>query len=454
MALRIIVIGGGISGLSLGYLLSQKKEYDVIVSEAQKRAGGKIWTEREAGFIIEGGVNAFLDNRALTLELIKRLALSPLRSSDSARKRFIYSGGRLHRLPESPPTFLASPLISPLGKIRLFMEVFIPKGKADDETLSEFAIRRLGREAYEKLIDPMASGIYAGNPEEMSLKSCFPRIDELEKKYGSLIKALISLKRQSKRPVGATPSGVLTSFSGGMNDVVEALSTSLGERLRSSERAVSVERLSSGYVVHFKDSTKVEADAVVLAVPSYEAEGILRELDRNLSSLLGEIRYPPVSVVALAYRKDRLPSETLRELNAFGFLVPSREKRKILGVLYDSSIFPNRAPEGYVLLRAMIGGARQPETALLDERKLIEIVEGEIKDIVGIRAEPEFSKVFRHERAIPQYEVGHSRRLSQIEERLSRYRGLYITGNALRGVGFNDCIENSFKLAKKIEEEL
>lgn len=454
MALRIVVIGGGISGLSLGYLLSQKKEYDVIVSEAQKRAGGKIWTERHDSFIVEGGVNAFLDNRALTLELIKRLSLPPLRSSDSARKRFVYSEGRLHRLPESPPAFLASPLISPLGKIRLFMEVFIPKGKADDETLREFAIRRLGREAYEKLIDPMASGVYAGNPEEMSLKSCFPRIDELEKKYGSLIKALISLKRQSKKSVGVSPSGVLTSFRGGMNDVVEALSTALGERLRKSERAVSVERLSSGYIVHFKDSTKVEADAVVLAVPSYEAEGILKELDRNLSSLLGEIHYPPVSVVALAYRKDRLPRETLRELNAFGFLVPSREKRKILGVLYDSSIFPNRAPEGYVLLRAMIGGARSPDTALFDERKLIEIVGGEIKDIVAIRAEPEFSRVFRHERAIPQYVVGHSRRLSQIEERLSRYKGLYITGNALRGVGFNDCIENSFKLSKKIEEEL
>lgn len=453
----LIIAGGGISGLSLGFLLAQNRDINVTVLEAEKRLGGKIWTERYEGHIVEAGVNAFLSNRPKTFELINALSLTPLRSSDSARRRFIYSGGRLNLLPESPPAFLASSLISLPGKLRIFFEPFIQRGRSEDETLAEFAKRRLGTEAYEKLIDPMASGIFAGDPEQMSLRSCFPRIYELEQKYGSLIRAMIALQKEAKkegRKVGAGPGGVLTSFEAGMTSVVDTLSASLGERVRVAEKVVSLEKTKKGFVVYLKDGTRLEADAVALAVPAYEAQAVLKELDKNLSTLLEEIPYPPLSVVALSYKKDKLPKEVSERLNAFGFLVPSRERRKILGSLFDSSIFPNRAPEGHVLIRAMAGGAKAPTAALLSDAELIKAVQAELRDILGIKKEPEFVRIFRHERAIPQYHVGHSLRLNAIEERLSAHKGLYITGNALRGVGFNDCIENSYKLAERIREEV
>jgi oxygen-dependent protoporphyrinogen oxidase len=198
--MRLIIIGGGISGLSLAYfLLERKPSLEITVLESEKKAGGKIWTDKVDGFLCEGGVNGFLDNRPKTLELVSKLALAPLRSSDTARKRFIYSGGKLQRLPESPVSFFTSNLLSLPGRMRIIWEMFTPKGGGGDETLASFARRRLGREAYEKLIDPMASGIYAGDPEKMSLKSCFPKVYNLEQTYGSLIKGMLKLQQEAKK---------------------------------------------------------------------------------------------------------------------------------------------------------------------------------------------------------------------------------------------------------------
>ena len=197
---RIAIIGGGISGLSLAYFLYEKDPFaDIVVFESDKRLGGKIWTDKSEGFLCEGGVNGFLDNRPRTLELASKVALRPLKSSDVARKRFIFSEGGLRRLPESPPAFIASGLLSVLGRLRVMAELFIPGRVKEEETLAEFARRRLGREAYEKLIDPMASGIYAGNPETLSLRSCFPKVYDLEMKYGGLIRGMIKLQREKKR---------------------------------------------------------------------------------------------------------------------------------------------------------------------------------------------------------------------------------------------------------------
>ena len=451
--MRVVIIGGGISGLSLAYfLLEQKPSLDILILESEKKAGGKIWTEKINGFLCEGGVNGFLDNRPMTLELIAKLSLTPLRSSDKARKRYIFSNSELHRLPESPVSFFSSDLLSFSGRLRVLWEIFVPQGKGGDETLADFARRRLGREAYEKLIDPMASGIFAGDPEDMSLKSCFPRIFELEQTYGSLIRAMIKLKKEAKKTgkkVGPGPGGVLTSFYDGMESVVNILTGHLRERLKTGARAVSVDRKKDGYIIYLSDGSSFEAETVVFATPAYETSEMVRGIDRNLSSTLNEIFYPSISVVCFGYKRDKIK----HPLDGFGFLIPNREGRKILGTLWDSSIFPNRAPEGYVLLRSMLGGVRKSEFALQGEDALMHVVMDELKDVMGIKVQPDFARIYTHKKGIPQYSLGHERKLEKISAIVNRLKGLYITGNAYRGIGVNDCIENSYKLAERISQE-
>jgi oxygen-dependent protoporphyrinogen oxidase len=453
MDMRLVIIGGGISGLSLAYFLTERDpSLDILVFESEKKAGGKIWTDRAEGFLCEGGVNGFLDNRPRTLDLAAKLALTPVRSNDNARKRYIYSEDKLHMLPESPASFFSSNLLSLYGRLRIVWEIAVPKGGGDEETLADFARRRLGKEAFEKLIDPMASGIYAGDPEKMNLKSCFPRIYDLESKYGSLIRALIKLKREAKktgRKVGPGPGGVLTSFYDGMEVFIRALKTFLGDRLKTESRAISIDRKGDLYTVFFSDNSKIETDSVVLATPAHATAEIVKDFNKKLSVVTGEIPYPPVSVVCLGYVKSKIK----QSLDGFGFLIPKREDRSILGTLWDSSIFPNRAPEGYVLLRSMLGGARAAALALQDNDRLAHTVMHELETIMDIKAQPDFVKIYIHEKGIPQYVSGHGKRLETIDTIVNSHKGFYITGNSYRGIGVNDCIEHSYKLAERILNE-
>jgi oxygen-dependent protoporphyrinogen oxidase len=452
--MNLVIIGGGITGLSLAYyLLEQKPSLDILILESEKKAGGKIWTDKVDGFLCEWGVNGFLDNRPKTLELVSKLSLSPLRSNDNARKRFIYSNGKLNLLPESPPAFLTSDLLTIPGRLRVIYEMFVPKWKGGDETLAHFATRRLGREAFEKLIDPMASGIFAGDPEKMSLKSCFAKVYNLEQNYGSLIRGMIKLQKEAKktgRKVGAGPGGILTSFYDGMETLISSLSSFLDKRLRTGAEVVSVDRKGTAYAISLADGTTLEAGAVICATPAFTTSDMVKELDINLAALLREIYYPSVSVVCLGYRREKIQ----HNLKGFGFLIPFREGRKILGTLWDSSIFPNRAPEGYVLLRTMLGGARRSDLALEHEERLITLVMDELRDIMEISVQPDFAKVYTHRQGIPQYFLGHDQKTEQFAEMCKKYKGFYITGNAYGGIGVNDCIENSHKLAQRILQEI
>ncbi|MBF0344661.1 MAG: protoporphyrinogen oxidase [Nitrospirae bacterium] len=459
--MTIVVIGGGIAGLTIGYLLLERyPALDLQIFEGQERPGGKIWTQKEGGYLIESAVNGFLDNRTKTLELAALLNLTPVRSNDSARCRYIYSAGRLHKVPEGLLPFLTTELLSAGAKVRVMLEAFTPSKDLEDETLAAFATRRLGREAFETLIDPMASGIYAGDPDQLSLKACFPKIHNLEVNYGGLIRGMFtkmweakkSQKRTGiKKAVSAGPGGILTSFDDGMESIISALSSRLGQRLRTGHAAVAVERVGTRYVIHFNNNRHpVEADAVILAAPAYAASLMVRELDRQLSVELGGISNPPVSVVCMGIKSGQLKGGA----DGFGFLIPSKAGRKILGTLFDSTIFPKRAPEGYTLLRTMVGGARAPHIAQLKDDDLIATVLTELTDIIALKDTPDMIKIYRHEKAIPQYNKGHAAMLDRVNALIKNHKGLYLHGNSYKGIGVNDCIETSFTLVERITDEL
>ncbi|MBL7050461.1 MAG: protoporphyrinogen oxidase, partial [Nitrospira sp.] len=430
---KIAIAGGGISGLSLAYLLKQKNpDIDVTVFESDSRPGGKVYSEKtKDGYLCEKGPNGFLDNKPHTLELCKMLAIEPVRSNEKSKKRFILNNGILAPLPESPGSFIKSALLSPGGKLRLLLELTAVKGP-QDETVADFIIRRLGQQALDKLIDPMCSGIYAGDPYNMSILSCFPRIKELEQQYGSLIKALYKLKKERKKSSGgevsATPSGTLTSFFNGAQTITDALAASLKNSVKLSSGIKEISRQNNMYQLHTEVDT-YDADVVVIATPGYAASQIIKNLDQSISELLGKITYPHLAVVCFGYSKEKVE----HNLDGFGFLVPSVEGRKILGTLWDSSVFPNRASEGKALLRSMIGGAKFPEMADLDDDKIASTVLDELRSIMGLKNEPDMIKVYRWQKAIPQYRLGHAALIDAVDAALTKYPGLHLTGNSYRG---------------------
>ena len=389
-------------------LLQRQPDLDLRVIESDDRPGGKIWSEKTAeGYLCEWGVNAFLDSKPKTLELAKSLNLEPVTSYDASRHRFIYSENQLRELPGTPPAFLKSDLVSWPGKIRIAMETLVPRAAKNEETLKEFAVRRLGKEAYDKLIDPMASGVFAGDPEKMSVNSCFPRIKEIESEYRSLIIGLIKLQIKAKKAgkkdqPQAGPAGKLTSFYNGMSELSDAIAANLGDSLLVSTAVDSISRDGNHYTLHLSSGKQEQAERIILAAPAYAQATILKDLAPDIAQSLTELYYPPLAVCCVGYPRDKIK----HDLNGFGFLVPSRERKKILGNLWDVSIFPNRAPEGYVLLRTMVGGARAADYAVEDPEKLAEMVRGELATIMGIDATPDFIKSYRHEKSIPHYSWG------------------------------------------------
>jgi oxygen-dependent protoporphyrinogen oxidase len=329
--------------------------------------------------------------------------------------------------------------------------VFTGPGGKDDETLAEFGTRHLGREAFEKLIDPMASGVFAGDATRMSLKSCFPRIHEVESQYGSLIRGLIKLQKEARRSgkkdtPGPGPGGMLTSFAGGMSELTDTLAGLLGERLRLASPVAGVDYANGRYSLHLAAGESEEFDAVILAAPAHAQAPMLSELSPVIADQIAGIPYPALAVVCLGYDRARMGPG----LDGFGFLVPSRERRDILGTVVDSNVFANRAPEGKVLLRTMIGGARSPQLAELPDEQLLDRILANLKDIMGIANAPEFVSVYRHQKAIPQYLVGHAERLRIIDDELQKFPGLVLTGNAFRGVSLNDCVLNATKTAQSL----
>lgn len=463
---RVCVVGGGLSGLASAYLIREKGReegipIEVKLLESEPRTGGKIGTIAEEGYLGEIGPNGFLDNKPYTLDLCRRMGVEGnlLRSNDSSRKRYIFSGGRLWNLPEDPISFMMSDLLSIGGRIRIVSEYFVPQKKDDeDETLADFVRRRLGDEALDKLVGPMASGVFAGNPENMSLGACFPRIHVLEEKYGGLIRGMLTLRKEAAKrgesgPRSAGPGGVLTSFPKGTAELIGAIASRLGDSILTSAPARRLERTGEGQSPRYRllfgegeTSAEREADAVVLAVPAYASATLLRDLDPGIAATMDTVPYAAMGVVHLGYEANSLPSPP----DGFGFLIPKSEGRRALGALWASSIFNGRAPEGHVLLTVMLGGASDPLTPRLDEEDLIKVARQELEITMGIKDAPVFSTVLKWVKAIPQYTFGHLARVESIEKRLTGHPGLFLTGNAWRGVGINDCVAAGERVAAQV----
>jgi oxygen-dependent protoporphyrinogen oxidase len=460
---KIVVIGGGISGLAAAHYVkkiarNQGRSVQVDLFEGENRPGGKFDARSDSGYTVEAGPNGFLDSKPWTLDLVKDLGMEQelLPSDQSSARRFIYSRGRLHELKASPLSFfLGGPLSIP-GRLRIMAEPLAsitPRGK--DTSLAEFAQRRLGREALQRLLDPMVSGIFAGDPSRMSLRAAFPRIAQLEEEYGGLTKAMLSIaaerkkakKRGEEEGISSGPSGpggVLTSFREGVSQLTDRLASDLGEHIHTGAKVNQLSVVNGGFYLH-TEGGEFKANSVIVATPADSAAGILRDTVPQSSTILSQIPYSPMAIVGVGYKLSDLRNPPV----GFGYLIPKIENRKILGALWTSSIFPgHRSPDGSFLIRVMVGGARDHETPFLPDEELLTTVKAELAATMGLTAEPSFSTIIRWKEAIPLYTVGHLDRLEEAEANLPP--GVVLAGNAYRGVGINDCVREAEVAAEKV----
>lgn len=464
---RIVIVGGGIAGLAIARALqAETPGAEIVVLEARDRPGGNVRTERIDGYLCEAGPDGFLDNAPATLAFVDELGLTPALapSRDAARRRFIFRNERLHEVPLSPLAFLGSPMLSAASKLRVACEPLARHAPAHDESILHFAERHIGREAARVLVGSMVSGIFAGDAAELSLKSCFPKMYDMDAQYGSLVRAMLAKRRERKLANGiGAPAGRLTSFADGMESLIRAASASLGSAVRTNRKVSDLRprrtRVPGPRLVGARSFTvvsegqSIEADAVVLAGPASESADLLRPFDPEAARQLNGIATAPLAVVCLGYDETALTADR-GPLNGFGFLVPRGEGPRILGALWESSIYPDRAPAGKALLRVMIGGATDRDAVDMDDAQVVGIVRHDLRRTMGVRVIPEFVHVFRHHRGIAQYTIGHAARLARIEKRLGEYPGLFLAGNSYRGVSINACIEDAPAVARQVAVHL
>lgn len=407
---KLAIVGGGISGLSLAYYL--QNDFDVTIFEKEKW-GGKAYTQKVDNYLFEEGVNGFLSNSPKTLELCEEIGIKPLKANENAKIRYIYDN-KLIKLPSKPFEFLTSDIMSLKGKIRILKEFFVKPVCDREESVKEFAVRRLGYEFYEKMMIPMLAGIYASTPEITSMNAAFPKLKKVECEYGSLFKGMIKLKR------GGEPTGELHSFEYGMSEFIEKLKEKIKANFINKE---------------IKDIDELKNfDKVVIATPAFNAAEILKKYEK-LSNLLKKIEYNPVAIVGFDFDNVNPVS--------FGILTI---KNKTLGILMDKYIFPNRNG-----IRVMVGGARYPEIKDMSERDIIDVGLKDVYEIIK-NANPKITWIKLHKNAIPNYSLGHQKLVEEIFKEAEQ-NNIYLTGNAYKGVSFNDCIKNSYELAQKFKGE-
>ncbi len=477
MGARVVVVGGGVSGLTAAYeLLRARPEAEVTVLESDERAGGTATSDAVDGYLVDRGPNGFLTNVPDAYDLSLRLGLQDelLPASEAAQKRFLYFRGRLVPVPTGAGALLRSPLLSPLGKARMALEPFLPAAPPErEESVHAFASRRLGREFADVMVSPMVSGVSAGDARLSSLQALFPRMHRLEAEHGGLVRGMLAQRRalRAAKARGETPTrvaggpsgpgGRLTSFrQGGAGRLTAALAEALAgcvitgvavERVeRGVERALRVVPAGGARLPEGKAPEPIEADAVIVAVPAYAAASLLGSVAPRAARPLAAIPYAGIRVVALGYPRSAVPAP----LDGFGYLVPPGQGLRILGSLWTSTLFPAQAPEGTVLLRSLGGGVRDPEFLDLGEDEAVDVVRADLRASLGITAEPAMTHVVSWRRGIPQYVLGHRERVSEANEAVAEVPGLALTGNAYRGIGLNDCVRDARAVARQVAERL
>lgn len=473
--MKLVIIGGGIAGLSAAYYAVRatvQSPLQITLLESNSRWGGKIATDRvtfdDGNFIIEGGPDTFLATKPWGLALCNELGLGErLHGTNPKQKNtYVLHRNRLQPLPDGLammiPTnvqaILKSGLVSWPGKVRMGFDFLQPPHKLNgDESLGAFVSRRLGREAYENLIEPLMSGIYAGDGDQLSLASTFPYLRDLELKYGSLARGALEMRKQSLRANGRSPlqgsrSAFLTPTTGLaeiVEKLVESLKSKVDLRLNTHVRAATHHTSHTApdtWYVTLETGEILEADAIILATPAPVSGKLLETLDPKLASDLGAIPYASTATITLAYRQ----SDLSRPLDGYGYVIPRREGRKALACTWTSTKFPHRAPDGYALIRVFVGRAGQDADMPRDETTLIDLACEELKLTLGITAAPSLTRVFVWENAMPQYNLGHPDLLKRIDAALLNHPSLALAGNGYRGIGIPDCIHSGELAVEKI----
>jgi oxygen-dependent protoporphyrinogen oxidase len=475
---RVAVIGGGISGLAAAHrLCSSDAGLQITLLEASDRLGGVLQTEQRDGFCIELGPDSMLSRLPWAVDLCRSLGMADELISTSSTNQGVYvvCRGRLERLPEGLAVMapqriwpmVKSPILSWPGKLRLGVERFIPpRRQAGDESLADFARRRLGREAFERLVQPLAGGIYMGDPEQLSVQATFPQFVEMESKHGSLIKAARSSAQPRSAPSssqrnsthsqppqsGGPAYSLFVAPRRGLGSLIETLAGQLpGCRIQLRQEVQAISRHSQGWSLQIRDhpaeqSRQEDFAAVIVAVPAHRARVMLEPASGPLAELLGQIPYAGCIVVNLGYQREAFA----RPLDSFGFVVPHVERRRVLACTFSSVKYPGRADDRHVLLRAFLGGACFPEVMEWLDERIEQTVRYELCQLLGVVAQPLFCRIQRWDGAMPQFTLGHPGRVQQIEQMAAQLPCLELAGNAYHGVGIPHCIRSGQQASDRL----
>jgi len=470
----VAIIGGGITGLAAAHRLGElEPRAQVLVLESEARPGGVLRTVRKAGFLIEESADSFLTALPHGLGLCRRLGLEGeiIPTDPDRRRAFVVSRGRLEPIPDGlmimAPTrlwpMMTTPILGPWDKVRMGLELLVPRADVADESLASFARRRFGRGAYERLIQPLVGGMYTGDPELLSVRATLPRFQEMERSHGSLIRASLRARAASGKS-GQAGSGARYGLFVGLREGMSSLTNALVRTLPEGtvRCGVKVERLGPGRdgrwrigcanagCANASHLPMFEADAVIVATPAGVAGRLFAAVDGALAASLERISSTSCAIVSLGYRQDQIA----HALDGFGFVVPRIENRNILSGSFSSVKFPGRCPEGTVLLRAFLGGAFRPDVLDQGDEALSELAVQELSTLLGIKGEPLVRHVSRWPRVMPQYELGHLELVQSIESGIAKHPGLALAGNAYHGVGVPQCIQSGEQAAERIAREL
>lgn len=471
---QVIIVGGGISGLATAYALTEEgaktqTPVQCTIVEREPRWGGKILTHVTDNYLIEGGPDSFLTSKPWALELCRTLGLQDqlISTNPQHNQTFSFCRGALRELPQGllafrprrVDTLVSSGLLSWGGMLRMAAERFWPKQNPwpADESLGEFFRRRFGTEAFEYLIEPLVAGIYAGDADELSIESTFPRFRELEREHGSVIKGM--RKALASAPPAPRSSGAATtmfmSLRGGLSELIQTLVEALRKRgvgLMAGIECLEIQSptLESGeFQVMLENGNRLPADAVVLATPAYQTARLLRAFRPETASLLDGIPYASTATISMGYPAESIASQ----IRGFGFVVPRKEQRPLLAATWTSLKWPDRSRAGDTLIRCYIGGRGRETIMEQDDSTLVKCVRGELLSMVGITAAPTYTEVHRWRQGMPQYVLGHRDRLAKVQEQLAHSPGLYVTGAGLYGIGIPDCIREGTKVGKQLLED-